>query len=235
MNVSWLARSVLLFLLLPIALGACATRESGPISSPREQSQAKVRFDRALLSTDLDSMVALHASDPAGWRPAPGIRRDAIEATFEGTSFVVPEELLMIWGRHDGGIGGTASAAYLGSHTLLSCAGARAAYDSLRAEPSMAWRHNWIPLLRDEDDWIAVDASRSGSPAGPLVRWAAGHDPYVASTNFTWLLRTWRVARERGIAPHDTTALAALHRELNDDLPGPWPTPEANSANGAPH
>lgn len=223
---------LLLSLLAAVLLGGCDPRESGPISSPHEQSQAKVRFNRAILTASLDSLLSWHDARTDGWRSAPGVRRDAIAAEFEDCAFVVPEELLMIWGFSNGG---SNDAAFVGSHRLVSAADARAAYDSMRADASIAWRPNWIPTLRDGSAWIAVDASRSSAPAGPLLRWTPTDEPYVVSTNFTWLLRTWAVAIERGLVPHDVDAIAALHREFNDDLPGPWAARATDTADSATH
>lgn len=215
-----------------LLLIACGAHEPGPVSSPREQSRAKVRFDREVLTAALDSLDQWHARGDTGWRPAPGSRRDAIEALFEDTSFAVPEELLIVWGRHDGAMD---TVPYVGPFVLLSSEQARATFDALRADPDASWRHNWIPLLRSGSGIVAVDASRSESPAGPLVGWFPPSPPRVIATNLTHHLGAWIEAIGDGSVGLDGSLhvdpeeLMRLHQSRNDDLPGPWIFPEARA------
>jgi hypothetical protein len=214
-----------------VLIAACGAHEPGPVSTPREQSRAKVRFDRAVLTTALDSVQAWHARVNSEWEPAAGARRDEIELRFADASFAVPEELLMVWGRHDGA---TRSRSYAGGFELLSSVQAHAIFDSLRAEAGAAWRHNWIPVLRAREEIVAVDASRSAAPAGPLVLWSPPAPPRVIATNLTRHLESWSAAIDRGLVRLEGTAvfdhaeMMQLHRTFNDDLPGPW------SSSGAP-
>ena len=172
---------------LVLFLSACERPEPGPAAKPVHQSRAKVQFDEAVFTAALDRIAAWHDSVGTGWSAPAGPERTAIEATFEELPFTVNDELALLWERW-----GTppTDRPLIFDYLFLSAERARARYDALRADASVPWRPNWIPVFAAGERWLLVESSRSGAPAGPVVAYRIGEAPVVAFTNLTQLART---------------------------------------------
>ena len=208
---------------LVLLVSACERPEPGPAAKPVHQSRAKVQFDEAALTAALDTLAAWHHSVGTGWSAPPGPERTGVEATFEDLPFTVNDELALLWERW-----GTppAERPLVFDYLFLSADRARARYDALRADASVPWRPNWIPLFAAGERWLLVESSRSGAPAGPVVSYRIGEPPVVTFTNLTQLARTVadvldtaRWTGDRMVV--DETALRRAHAEHNADLPLP--------------
>lgn len=154
-------------------LAACSGPELGPIASPQQQSQAKARFDRAALLLTAEQII--------GPTRAPELRLSSaeIDSLFAEPGFVVPEEPKLIWTAARPG------ALLPGGWLLLDALESREAYRELRAR--LPWRPNWLPMARRDAQWLAVECSRSSSPAGPVLLYDEAGPVRIVAANFTAL------------------------------------------------
>jgi hypothetical protein len=176
-----------------LAIAGCGDREPAPVAKPSEHSRAKVEFDRRELMQSLQSLEAWHRASATGWaeQAFEGTSRAAIVERFEGQSFVICEELLALWGWHDGS---RAKVPMLLDFHLLSSSESAARFAALREDSTIPWRHNWIPVLEADGRWLLVESSRRSAPAGPVVAFRKGETPQVVFTNLTRLLQTMAAA-----------------------------------------
>lgn len=174
---------VLTVAFLGLAAG-CDRPEAGPAAKPVHQSRAKSQYDARVFDASLGAIVAWHDSLDTGWTAVPGPEPDAVAESFESLGFTLNDELRTLWSRY--APAGDAPPVFL-DYRLLSAESARARYDALRKDPAVAWRPNWVPVLSAGDRWLAVESSRSGAPAGPVVATRPGVEPVIAFTNLTRL------------------------------------------------
>ena len=203
-------------------VGGCGRPEPGPAAKPVHQSRAKSQYDARVFDASLGTVVAWHDSLGTGWTAAPGPDLETVVETFDALGFALNDELGTLWSR----VAPAADAppVFL-DYLLLSAETARSRYDDLRADPEIVWRPNWVPVLSAGDRWLAVESSRSGAPAGPVVAYRPGTEPIVAFTNLTRLFEaiavvlndsttTWTDGR---VKPQDG-AFRRAHELTNPDL-----------------
>jgi len=179
--------AALVAITISMALVACERPEPGPAAKPIHQSRAKSQFDAAALEASVDAAMA--------WRDSVGMSattltppsREEVVAAFDGLGFEINDELQILWSMGATTEGGPG---LFDGFELLTAAASRSRYDVLRADASLAWRPNWVPVLASNDAWIAVECSRSTAPAGPVVVFRAGEEPVIAFTNLTHFFET---------------------------------------------
>jgi len=159
--------------LLIAILPACSGPEPGPIASPREQSQAKARFDREALLLAAEQLIGPARSADLRLSSA------QIDSLFEEPGFEVPDEPRLIWAAARPG------ASLPGGWRMLDALESREAYRDVRAR--LPWRPNWLPMARRDAQWLAVECSRSSSPAGPLLLFDEAGPVRIVAANFTVL------------------------------------------------
>ncbi len=167
---------------LLLAAVGCA-RESAPVATPAQASQAKVRFDRDLLLQSLESLGLGGAADSVAIRR---VREDLGELPFG-----LPDEVMLVFALENrrGRALSVRGPGLDSTLRWLDAAQARAAYDSLRSAGD--WRPNWIPILRSSDRWWAVEASRGTSPAGPVIEVSDSGAARFYGTNLSVLTAAW--------------------------------------------
>lgn len=158
-------------------IGVGCTTEEPPVATPRQASQAKVRFDRAKLTA---SLQALGLDVTGGEREEARVREllDPIECA-------IPDEVAMLLASQADPSTRLAVDGLRG----IGAARAVAVYDSLRQ--FHRWRPNWIPVARGDAGWLAVESSRASSPAGPVVWVEDGGQARVRAANLTELAGQW--------------------------------------------
>ena len=171
-------------LVLFVLVSACGRPEPGPAAKPVHQSRAKSQYDARVFDASLATIVAWHDSVGTGWSAPAGPEPDAVSARFEDLGFTLNDELRTLWSRHTPP---DDAPPLVYGYRLLSAEAAREHYDALRADASVPWRPNWVPVLEGDAQWLVVESSRSGAPAGPVVAVRPDEEPVVAFTNLTRL------------------------------------------------
>lgn len=163
-------------------LGACSSEEP-PVSTPRQASQAKVSYDREALVQSLETLGLAPSED--------ALAEERVQERFSDLPCAVPEEVALLFSHQ----AGTAPALNHEGVRGFTAERAHAVYDSLRQGPR--WRPNWIPVLRADDGWLAVESSRGSSPAGPVLWVDDDGQAEVRATNLTVLLGEWSKGEPR--------------------------------------
>lgn len=162
--------------LVLLVLSSCSNEEP-PVSTPTQASQAKVRYDRGSLTRSLENLGLPPLND--------SLSEARVQETLGELPCAVPEEVALVFAyqagqegvlRHDDRRGFTATRAL-------------AVYDSLRQRDR--WRPNWIPVLRGDGGWLAIESSRGSSPAGPVLWVGDDGKAEVVAVNLTLLTGRW--------------------------------------------
>lgn len=159
-----------------VVLSSCST-EDPPVSTPRQASQAKVRYDRSALVASLETL---------GLRPVDDALAEArVRERLSDLPCAVPDEVALLF-AHQAQEGSVLRYQDLRG---FPASRAEAAYDSLRQ--NHRWRPNWIPIMKGDGGWLAVESSRGSSPAGPVLWVADDGRAELRAINLTLLTGRW--------------------------------------------
>ena len=178
------------FILIVVGLSACGVQMANPFIA-EHQTKALENFNASEMIASLEAIERWHQTNQTELVSAlnPGKDRSAILEAFSDLPCQPTEELIQLWGWHNG----TQAVAtpFIWYHNFLSVEEAISEYQSLTNNPLIGWSENWIPVFEFEDEWYFVACYAEIQPASPVgYYFLEDTETYYTYLNVTKMVET---------------------------------------------
>ena len=216
-----------------IALACLGCGGEFPVDARTQQLAADHADTRALLDA-LERIESWHASHGTGLELRAGRDAAALTRRLRGSDLHATDELVALYGWHDGEARADALD-FVWGFDFLPLDDAIGDRRWLRWVPLLGWDADYLPILSFQGEWFAVDCGREGQAGSPVVHLFLEDSPRVAFTNLTTMMRTMAEAMESGAIRWDSEvgamvddvqAVSEIHARLNPGAEFPYAVPE---------
>ena len=219
------------FILIFLSLGACGVEVTSPFED-EHRAKAAENFNASEMIASLDEVRRWHRTNQTELVSAlnPGKERADILEEFSDSSCQPTEELVQLWGWHNG----TKDVAtpFIWYHNSLSMEKAKSEYQRLTKNPLIGWHKNWMPVFEFEGEWYFVECYKDRRQASPVGYYFL-EDPeaYYVYLNLSKMLETSVVwfnqnavtwDKEQQGMKEDLKKVFEIHQTINEGADFPY-------------